>query len=99
LVYDLFWGNGQQKEADRIKLPPVVLGWRLFNGSFFQFKASIPDANVDYKDLQFLHAAFLLDQPYVLHKGETLELNYTFYIHDGKADSNILDTIWRKVCK
>jgi hypothetical protein len=52
----------------------------------------------DYKDLQFLHAAFLLEKPYVLEKGETLELNYTFYVHDGKAESNLLNSIWEKTC-
>ncbi|WP_078551729.1 PmoA family protein [Bacillus alkalicellulosilyticus] len=56
-----------------------------------------PKLTYDYKDMQFLSAAFLFDKPYVLKKGETLRLQYTFYVHDGKIQkesmSNILDRL------
>ena len=65
---------------------------------FSNLRHPSPMLTYDYKDLQFLHAAFLLEKPYVLEKGETLELNYTFYVHDGKAESNLLNSIWEKTC-
>lgn len=39
----------------------------------------------DYKDMQFLHAAFLHGEPYTLRAGETLRLRYAFFVHDGEA--------------
>lgn len=56
-----------------------------------------PKLTYDYKDMQFLSAAILFNNPYVLNKGETLDLNYTFYVHDGKAQKKELSQIWEKL--
>lgn len=53
----------------------------------------------DYKDMQFLSAAFLYDEPYVLKAGETLTLRYSFYIHDGKIAPEQLERIWQSHAK
>jgi hypothetical protein len=52
----------------------------------------------DYKDMQFLSASFLFEKPFVLNSGETLELNYTLYVHDGEANKESLNKIWEKFC-
>lgn len=56
-----------------------------------------PKLTYDYKDMQFLSAAFLYDEPYVVKQGETLTLNYTFFVHDGKAAEEGLNAIFDKI--
>ncbi|MCT2535455.1 PmoA family protein [Aquibacillus koreensis] len=53
-----------------------------------------PKLTYDYKDMQFLSASFLFDEPFVLNMGETLTLNYTFYVHDGKIQQKNINQIW-----
>lgn len=50
----------------------------------------------DYKDMQFLHAAFLYGEPYTLRAGETLTLAYGLFVHDGAADSATMERIYRQ---
>ncbi|MCM3439324.1 PmoA family protein [Metabacillus halosaccharovorans] len=56
-----------------------------------------PMLTYDYKDMQFLSTGFLFNEPYVLNMGETLQLNYTFYIHDGQVQGENLKKIWEKI--
>ncbi|MBO9599457.1 MAG: PmoA family protein [Cohnella sp.] len=50
----------------------------------------------DYKDMQFLHAAFLYGEPYTLRAGETLTLDYGIFVHDGGAVPATLERIYRE---
>ncbi|MCI3926263.1 PmoA family protein [Paenibacillus sp. TRM 82003] len=50
----------------------------------------------DYKDMQFLQAAFLCHEPYVLKPGETLKLEYALYVHDGEASAEELESVWAR---
>lgn len=52
-----------------------------------------PVLTYDYKDMQFLSAGALFGEPYVITAGETLTLNYTFYVHDGKANQESINKI------
>lgn len=56
-----------------------------------------PKLTYDYKDMQFLSAGFLFNEPYVLNMGETLQLNYTFYVHDGQVQEEKLKKIWKTI--
>jgi len=51
----------------------------------------------DYKDMQFMQAALLCNEPYVLKDGEPLELEYALYVHDGQASADTLERVWRSV--
>lgn len=42
-----------------------------------------PMLTYDYKDLQFLQAAFLCEAGYRIEPGEELHLRYGVYVHDG----------------
>lgn len=37
---------------------------------------------------------FLCREPYVLRAGETLELTYAVYVHDGQASAEDLEQLW-----
>ncbi|MGP4038781.1 DUF6807 family protein [Gracilibacillus sp. D59] len=56
-----------------------------------------PKLTYDYKDMQFMTAAILFNKPYLLNMSETLHLNYSFYIHDNKAEKENLNRIWNKL--
>ncbi|WP_276353298.1 PmoA family protein [Cohnella caldifontis] len=51
----------------------------------------------DYKDLQFLSAAFLFHEPYSLRSGESLSLRYALYVHDNKADAVTIERLWQNL--
>ncbi|GAB2539067.1 DUF6807 family protein [Gracilibacillus alcaliphilus] len=51
----------------------------------------------DYKDMQFLSAAILFDQPLNLRMGETLHLNYSLFIHDGQWNQHFSDLFNNKI--
>ncbi|MRH41564.1 hypothetical protein GH741_02615 [Aquibacillus halophilus] len=57
-----------------------------------------PKLTYDYKDMQLLSASFLFDEPFELKMGDTLTLNYTFYVHDGKVEEKNMNQIWGKIC-
>jgi len=48
----------------------------------------------DYKDLQFMNAAFLFDAPYEMAAGERLRLRYSFYVHDGAGTIEAGEREW-----
>ncbi len=56
-----------------------------------------PFLTYDYKDMQFLSAGFLFHEPYVLNVGEILQLNYTFYVHDGQVQEEDVKRITEKI--
>jgi len=51
----------------------------------------------DYKDMQFMQAAFLCHEPYVLRAGETLALSFAVYVHDGQAALEQLEKVWQEL--
>lgn len=51
----------------------------------------------DYKDMQFMQAALLCHEPYILKAGEPLELEYAFYVHDGQVSADKLEHVWQGV--
>lgn len=53
-----------------------------------------PMLTYDYKDMQFLQAAFLQEAPLVLNAGELLRLRYVLYVHDGKLDPQHLANLY-----
>ncbi|WP_276352214.1 PmoA family protein [Cohnella caldifontis] len=56
-----------------------------------------PMLTYDYKDMQFLQAAFLQDAPLTLKTGESLRLRYALYVHDGQADRDSLARLYAKL--
>lgn len=49
-----------------------------------------PMLTYDYKDMQFLQAALLQNEPLILQSGEDLTLRYVIYVHDGSADASTI---------
>jgi hypothetical protein len=58
-----------------------------------------PMLTYDYKDMQFLQAAFLLREPYLLRAGEELKLRYACFVHDGKGNQECLGRLWTEFAK
>ncbi len=50
-----------------------------------------PWLTYDSRDLQFLNAAFLRDEPYELRRGDTLRLAYRVLVHWGEGDPEVIE--------